>query len=108
MQFFRRLAGSLSFVLGTLLLAVGVVFAVGDIARSLAADAPRLLPVSEALALLGIGVDPAVTGSATVAVSYAAISGWSVAITAGALGILFLLLARALRRVRRVRRDALR
>ncbi|MBB4002657.1 MAG: hypothetical protein V7704_16105 [Aurantimonas endophytica] len=105
MRFFRRLFGSLFLAFGTLLLAVGVVFAVGDIARSLAADALRLLPVGEALALLGIGVDPAATGSATVAVSYAAISGWSVAITAGALGVLFLLLGRG---PRRVRRDALR
>ena len=105
MRFFRRRVGSRFLAFGTLLLAVGVVVAVGDIGRSLAADALRLLPVGEALALLGIGVDPTVTGGATVAVSYAAISGWSVAITAGALGILFLLLGRG---PSRVRRDALR
>ncbi|NDV86273.1 hypothetical protein GTW51_06105 [Aurantimonas aggregata] len=98
MRFFLRLIGSL-------FLAIGVVFAAGDIARSLAADATRLMPVGEALALLGIGVDPAATGSATATVAYAAVSGWSVAITAGAIGILFLILGRARRRVRR---DALR
>ncbi|HEX2018731.1 MAG TPA: hypothetical protein VGO17_07305 [Aurantimonas sp.] len=98
MRFLLRLVGSL-------FLAVGVVFAVGDIARSLAADATRLLPVGESLALLGVDFDPAATGSATVAVAYAAISNWSMAVTAGAIGVVLLLLGR---KPRRVRRDALR
>lgn len=98
MRFLLRLIGSL-------FLAVGIVFAVGDIARSLAADATRLLSVGEALPLLGMTVDPAATGSATVAVAYATISAWPMAITAGAVGVVFLLLGRGRRRVRR---DALR
>jgi hypothetical protein len=105
MRFLLRLVGNLFLALGSLFLAVGVVFAVGDIARSLAADAERLLPVGEALALLGANFDPTATGSATVAVAYATISNWSMAVTAGAIGVVLLLLGR---KPRRVRRDALR
>ena len=70
-------------LIGTLFLCVCVVFAVGDIARSLAAETARLLTVAEALALIGSSLPPATDSRR-----------WSVAITAGVAGLVFLVLGR--------------
>ena len=72
-------------LIGTLFLCVCVVFAVGDIARSLAAETARLLTVAEALALIGSSLPPATDSE---------IGRWSVAITAGVAGLVFLVLGR--------------
>ena len=80
-------------LIGTLFLCVCVVFAVGDIARSLAAETARLLTVAEALALIGSSLPPA-ADSATLATATHEIRRWSVAITAGVAGLVFLVLGR--------------
>ncbi|MBO0664529.1 hypothetical protein LQ948_18355 [Jiella sp. MQZ9-1] len=74
--------------LGLIVLAVGVVFAVGDIARSLADETSQLLTIDQALSAMGLMVSEAVPGSMTAAV----IGSWSMSITCGAVGLLFLLL----------------
>jgi len=87
-------------LIGTVFLAICVVFAVGDIARSLAVEAARLLTVSEALTLMGASL-PDTADSATLAVATAEMSRWSVAITAGVVGLVFLILGRTPRSRRR-------
>ena len=70
--------------LGLLVLAVGVVFAVGDIARSLADETTQLVTIETA------------PGSSTIAV----VGTWSMSITCGALGLGLMLLGHRGRRRR--------
>lgn len=84
---------------GMLVLALGLVFAVGDIARSLADEATRMISVVDALHSMGL----AVGWDENEALS--AIGGWSMAITCGAIGLVLILLGhRTRRRQSRVRR----
>ncbi|NDW03144.1 hypothetical protein [Jiella pacifica] len=87
--------------LGLLVLAVGVVFAVGDIARSLADETTQLVSIDEALSSMGFVLANSAPESRTVAV----VGTWSMSITCGAIGFLLLLLGhRGRRRDRNVRR----
>ncbi|MCE7026928.1 hypothetical protein [Jiella avicenniae] len=87
--------------LGLLILAVGVVFAVGDIARSLADETTQLVTIDEALSSMGFVLASSAPESRTVAV----VGTWSMSITCGAIGFVFLLLGhRGRRRDRNVRR----
>lgn len=92
-------------VLGVLFLAVAVVFAVGDIARSIADEATRLVSVNQALAsfglpVLGAGASP----PSTAADIAAAIGQWSVTITTGLIGLALLVLGRKPQRREQVAR----
>ncbi len=80
--------------LGLVILAVGVVFAVGDIARSLADESTRLVSIGDAFASMGLGYDPARLTEPSAARLVAAVSHWSMAISCGILGFLFLVLGR--------------
>ncbi|MBP0617455.1 hypothetical protein [Jiella mangrovi] len=87
---------------GLLVLAVGVVFAVGDIARSLADETTRLISVDQALASMGLILANAAPDSRTVAV----IGSWSMSITCGGIGFVLLLLGhRGRRREPAIRRN---
>ncbi|MEF2551872.1 hypothetical protein VQ042_10955 [Aurantimonas sp. A2-1-M11] len=87
-------------LIGTMCLAICVVFAVGDIARSLAAETTRLLTVSEALILIGASL-PTAPDSATLAVVTSEVGRWPVAITTGVAGLVLLVLGRTPRSRRR-------
>ena len=82
--------------LGLLVLAIGVVFAVGDIARSLADETTQLVTIDQALASMGLVVAETAPGSSTIAV----VGTWSMSITCGALGIGLMLLGHRGRRRR--------
>ncbi|MBO0905603.1 hypothetical protein [Jiella sonneratiae] len=87
--------------LGLIVLAVGIVFAVGDIARSLADEATQLVTIDEALTSMGLVLQSAAPGSRTIAV----VGTWSMSLTCGAIGFVLLLLGhRGRRRVRSLRR----
>ncbi len=87
--------------LGLLVLAVGVVFAVGDIARSLADETTQLVTINEALSAMGVMLADAAPESRTVAV----VGTWSMSIACGAIGFVLLLLGhRGRRRDKGVRR----
>ncbi|MEX6506648.1 hypothetical protein [Jiella sp. M17.18] len=77
-------------LVGFVFLALGIVFAVGDIARSIANEATRLMTINEALPSMGIAFDTTSTGSQTLAVA----GHWSIAITCGVIGLVCLLLGR--------------
>mgnify|MGYP006879612458 CR=1 FL=1 len=86
--------------LGLLVLAIGVVFAVGDIARSLADETTQLVTIDQALASMGLVLAETAPGSSTIAV----VGTWSMSITCGAIGFVLLLLGhRGRRRDRNVR-----
>lgn len=89
-------------LIGSLLLAIAVVFAVGDIARSLADQATRLVSFAEALAMMGGSLEPSGIQSATVATMLAEIGRWSVSITAGVAGLFLLVVGRERKRHRRL------
>lgn len=89
--------GSLSFLircLGMLILAAGVVFGVGDIARSLAGEAVELLTVSQAAVSLGFPYEPSLLSNPIAVAVMANVGSWSMALTAGGLGLLLLVLGR--------------
>ncbi|HEY9055630.1 MAG TPA: hypothetical protein VIN77_00620 [Aurantimonas sp.] len=89
-------------LIGSLLLAIAVVFAVGDIARSLADQVTHLVSVREALAMMGGSLEPSGVQSATVAAMLAEIGRWSVSITAGVAGLVLLFAGRERKRRRRL------
>ncbi|MCQ0987726.1 hypothetical protein [Jiella marina] len=77
---------------GMLVLALGLVFAVGDIARSLADEATEMISVTEALNAMGIVI-------ATDESEFLAVVGaWSMAITCGVIGLVLILLGHRTRR----------
>ena len=80
--------------LGLVILAIGVVFAVGDIARSLADESTRLVGIGDAFASMGLGFDPAGVTEPSAARVIGAVSRWSMAISCGVLGFLFLVIGR--------------
>lgn len=87
--------------IGLVVLAVGIVYAVSDIARSLADETTELVTIDQALTAMGFALSDAAPGSSTLAV----VGTWSMAITCGAIGLLFLLLGhRGRRRPRDIRR----
>ena len=86
---------------GLVILATGVVFAVGDIARSLADESTRLVSIGEAFASMGLGFDPSALAEPSAARLVGAISQWSMAISCGVLGFLLLILGRRQRPVGR-------
>lgn len=89
-------------LIGSLLLAIAVVFAVGDIARSLADEMTRLVSVAEALAMMDIGFDPSGFDSATASTIAAEIGRWPVSITAGIAGVVLLVAGRERKARRRL------
>ena len=80
--------------LGMLLLAVGIVFAVGDIARSLADETAQLLTVQDGLGAMGIAFDPASFQNQTVASAAVQVAIWPISVTAGVAGLVLLILGR--------------
>ncbi|MCB8836176.1 hypothetical protein [Aurantimonas sp. VKM B-3413] len=87
-------------LIGLIFLATGVVFAVGDIARSIANESTRLMTISEAASAINLTLEQTTAvGSQTIAVAM----NWSIAVCCGVVGIVLLLLGRqpASRRRRR-------
>jgi hypothetical protein len=81
-------------LVGGLLLALALVFAVADIARSLADGAMRLGSIGEVLAALGmpLGADGGLSANAVDLV--AAVSGWPASVSFGLAAFLFLFVGR--------------
>ncbi len=101
MRFLVRLIGSLLVsvrfllrLIGSLVVTVAVVFAVGDIARSLADEATRLVSVTEALAMMDIRFDPSGFDGATTRMIVAEVGRWSVSIAAGIAGLVLVFAGR--------------
>jgi len=82
-------------LLGQLVLALALVFAVADIARSIANDAVSLTPLGTALAALGIVPVP-VAGAVDV---MALVAGWPASVALMVLAFLLLFLGRRPHRV---------
>ena len=82
-------------LLGQLVLALALVFAVADIARSIANDAVSLTPLATALAALGIVPVP-VAGAVDV---MALVAGWPASVALMVLAFLLLFLGRRPHRV---------
>ena len=82
-------------LLGQLVLALALVFAVADIARSIANDAVSLTPLGTALAALGIVPVP-VAGAVDV---MALVAGWPASVALMGLAFLLLFLGRRPHRV---------
>lgn len=85
-RFLFRLAGQI-------VLALGLVFAVADIARSLANDAPSLTTLAEAAAALRVPLAPS-DGNAAVLDVLALVSAWPAALVLAALAFLLMFLGR--------------
>ena len=86
---------------GLCILAIGIAFAVGDIARSLADETTQFVTIKQALSSMGFPLAETDSQSSTLAV----VSLWSMAITCGAIGMIFLLLGhRSRSRQRDIRR----
>ena len=86
-------------LIGLVFLAIAVVFAVGDIARSIANESTRLITIGEAAAAMNLSVEQLAGSSQTVGVAM----HWSIAISCGVVGIVFLLLGRQQKMARRRR-----
>lgn len=80
---------------GVVLLAVAVVFAVSDIARSLAQDVTATTTLAEALLSVGLSAGAAVNQPEAAIDVIAAVSDWPAAITIGSVAILLLYLGRS-------------
>ena len=87
-------------LLGGLLLAVALVFAVADIARTLADGETRLTTLAEALAVLGLGAETAPGLSGGAVDLFAAASAWAASVGFGIAALLLLFLGRPSRRRR--------
>lgn len=83
-------------VLGNLLLAVAVVYAVGDIARTIADDVVATTSLTQALAVLGVSAEDAAGGA--LAPLLAVIGPLPAALVFFAAALVFLLLGRSHRR----------
>lgn len=87
--------------IGSVLLAFALVFAVADIARSLAGDIVRLTPLGDVFGLAGLSLEPAPGQSEAAKATLSLISAWPASITLGIAAFVFLFIGR--RRSRRVR-----
>lgn len=85
-------------LIGGFLLAVAVVFAVGDIARSLTGDRLQLTPLGEALAYLGIPAAPDAGGSQFVHDLTAMAVVWPASVALAVLALVLLFIGRPRRR----------
>jgi hypothetical protein len=82
-------------LIGAALLAFAVVFAVADIARSIADGATRLTTIGEAFAAVGLPLGAAAAGASANAVDLVAtLAGWSASIAFGLAAFLLLFVGR--------------
>ncbi|KQT53843.1 MULTISPECIES: hypothetical protein [unclassified Aureimonas] len=79
---------------GTLLLALALVFAVGDIARSIAQDAVRITAMGDAMASIGLPFGPGAETSSVTADLIVLVSSWPAAPVLAVFAFLVFLLAR--------------
>ncbi|KQT44522.1 hypothetical protein ASG43_14410 [Aureimonas sp. Leaf454] len=77
--------------IGILLLALALVFAVGDIARSLAQDAVRITELGDAMGSIGVSLAPAGEVSTPTADLLSLVSSWPAAPVLGAAAFLVFL-----------------
>lgn len=79
---------------GTLILALAIVFAIGDIARTIAQDALRIMPMGEAMTLIGVPFVPAPGASGVSVDLVSVIAAWPAAPVLAVLAFLVFLIAR--------------
>lgn len=89
---------------GTLLLALALVFAVGDIARSIAQDAIRITAMGDALNSIGLALAAPEGASGVMGDLVAVVSAWPAAPVLAVAAFLVLLVARPRERSRHLAR----
>lgn len=85
---------------GSVLLAFALVFAVADIARSMAGDIVRLTSLGQVLALVGVSLEPVAGQSEAAKALIGAVAAWPASVMLGIAAFLLLFIGRPRRAAR--------